>query len=79
MANFSVEEQIRVFDDRDGCFISVGTDADGLDLVEIRQCDEKYNIQARITMSIEQARLVSGALAKYLSRLQQPHESRSPE
>jgi hypothetical protein len=63
----SVEHSSRVYNDDDGSCISISPDADGLELVEIRQI-ENEKIVARITMQPEQAKHVCLALKEYLNR-----------
>lgn len=65
MSDYSIERQIRVYNDMDGSCISVSPDADGLDLVEIRNVDDQNRITQRIVLSREQAVLVAQALAEY--------------
>lgn len=52
--------------------IEVGPDRDGLDLVEIRlkeKVDGVYKIMARMTLTVEQAQLVSLALGKCVGEI----------
>lgn len=65
MSNFSLERQLRVYNDTDGTHISVGPDADSLGLVEIRAVDDHDKIGQRIPMTREQAVLVAQALHEY--------------
>lgn len=64
--NYSIEKRYLIWDDGSGERIEVGQDSDGLELVEIRQIAESEKVYARITMTIEQAKLLSECLAKYL-------------
>lgn len=63
---YTIEHHIRVYNDSNGDFISVSPDGDGLDLVEIRQCDNKGIIESRITVPVELATKLYEALGSYL-------------
>lgn len=62
MARFSLEHLFELWDDDNGSRIEIGPDRDGLNLVEIREKDEKSNFIARITMTAEQALLAAAAI-----------------
>ncbi|MFX3574167.1 hypothetical protein [Ralstonia mannitolilytica] len=54
---YEMEQLFEIWDNADGTRIEVGLDRDGLGLLEIRQRDEKGNIEARMTFPFELARL----------------------
>lgn len=60
---YTLERMFEVWDDGSGSCIEIGPDRDGLDLVEIRQTDAG-KVEARITLTKEQAALVAKALAE---------------
>lgn len=78
MAKYSIEKSYRVYNDSTGEYVRIGPDADGLDLVDIWSCDKDDNIEssgnARISMPLEQAKLVADALNKYLAELETTNE-----
>ncbi len=63
---YSTETFVRIYDDRNGSFVEIGPDRDGLDLVEICQKDsprEKCDIRF-VTMGSEQAILMAQAVLR---------------
>lgn len=68
---FTIETIKRIYDDGSGEFVQICTDADSLDLVEIRQYDDKGKIcgdgQARITMTVPLAEKVLEAFQQYMA------------
>ena len=75
--SYSIEHHVRIYNDRDGDYISISPDADGLDLVEIRSCDGANKIQARLTMDIPLAIKLRNALGDYLFRLESDSKAAS--
>lgn len=63
---FYTEAHFRVYDKDTGEYVSIAPDADGLDLVEICNCDDKDAIQQRIVMTPELAVHVTKMLKKFL-------------
>lgn len=65
MTRFTLEKRMRIHDDESGSYIDIREDADGLDLIEIVQSSgpDAADVQV-VTMPLEQARLVSRALAE---------------
>ena len=68
MSGFSTECKFQVYNDGDGTHVDVGADADGLDLVEVRQVEDE-KIVARITMHPDQADLLAKAIMRYIEIL----------
>ena len=67
MANtITTELELKIYDDKSGEFYSVTADADGLDMVDIRQCDRDGKIENRLTITSDQAHHISQALARYV-------------
>lgn len=66
---YTLEKEFKVYDDDSGEFVSVTTDADSLDLVELRQGNQAGMIIARITLTVEAARLFHSAFGAYLDGL----------
>ena len=64
---YSTEVVHRVFNDDTGEYIEVGPDADGGDLLELRQINSDGKIAARIVGEPEQMRLVAEAILKLTS------------
>lgn len=64
MASRSYTSEIvrKVYDDQHGNHIYIGPDADGLDLVEVREVDDKNVILGRFVMNPIQAKMVGEAL-----------------
>ncbi len=62
---YTIEHEIKVFDDENGGFVSVGPDRDGLGLVELRQNDDGKEV-VRISMTLEHAQAFGKALTEYL-------------
>ncbi len=60
--NGDFEMRFRLNHDSCGDYVEVSEDADGLGLVEIRARDESDKIQARITLTDEQAKNLIEAL-----------------
>lgn len=60
--NFSLELSAKVWDDDHGCFIQVGPDSDGLDLVEMKQYNEDNKCTARMIMTKREALLLAEAI-----------------
>ena len=60
--SFSVETMKEIWDDGSGCKIQIGPDRDGLDLLEIRSFSPDGKVEARMTFSKEQAKLVATAI-----------------
>jgi hypothetical protein len=58
----SYERVIKIYNDKSGDYIYVGPDADGLDMVEIRDVDMRGPIMARFALTKEQALLVAKAI-----------------
>jgi len=67
---YSTEIVHKVYNDDTGEYIEVGPDADGVDLVEVRQVDSKGNISNRIAGEPEQMRLVAEAILVLISKEQ---------
>ena len=61
---YSKEMLFKIYNDDTGERIEVGMDGDGLDLIEIRQYTDNNKIASRITMTPEQAKLVSEAIGE---------------
>ncbi|WP_394475050.1 hypothetical protein [Ralstonia mannitolilytica] len=61
---YEMEQLFEIWDNADGTRVEVGLDRDGLGLLEIRQRDEKGNIEARMTFPFELARLVAEAVSR---------------
>lgn len=59
---YTYERVIKIYNDKSGDYIYVGPDADGLDMVEIRDVDMRGPITARIAFTKEQALLVAQAI-----------------
>ena len=58
---YTIENHVRIYDDKNGDFIQVKPDADGLGLVEIsRSCDGK--MENNICVSPEEALLLAKAI-----------------
>jgi len=68
---FTLEKHMRVYDDDTGTYVEVREDSDALELIEIEQSETKQ----RITMPIEQARL----LCKGIEEVAQHIEAREKE
>jgi len=64
---YTMERHLRIYNNETGEFVSVSSDADGLDLVEIRQYDRIGNITQRIAIPDEQAIKLVQALKEYLN------------
>ncbi|MBA3015241.1 MAG: hypothetical protein FP815_09855 [Desulfobulbaceae bacterium] len=60
--DYEIETIKRIYTNGTGEYIHIGPDAEGLDLLDIRQYDDTGKCTARITMSKEQAKLVKQAL-----------------
>ena len=58
MSRHTLEKIMRVYNDDHGDYVEVREDADGLELIEIQQSENKQ----RVVMTIEQARLVCKAV-----------------
>ncbi|MBN6210628.1 hypothetical protein JYK21_29555 [Ralstonia pickettii] len=65
---YEIEQLFEIWDNADGTRVEVGLDRDGLGLLEIRQRDEKGNIEARMTFPFELARLVAEAVSRITTR-----------
>lgn len=61
---FTLERSVKVYDDQCGSYREVRPDADGLWLVEIRDCDANGNELARMVMHPQAARLLAQALVE---------------
>lgn len=59
---FTIERVIKIYNDDVGNYMYVGPDADGLDCMEIRDVNNKGEIEARFFMGREQAVLVAQAI-----------------
>lgn len=60
---YTVDRVVRVYDNREGSHFYVGPDADGLDMVEVRDVDAGNHIDARLCLgSPEHAVLVAKAI-----------------
>lgn len=69
-SNYSLETVYQIWNDLNGSRIEVGTDRDGLDLVQIRNIDAKGEKEREVTLTLEEAALVRDALSRYLGRLE---------
>lgn len=69
-SNYSLETVYQIWNDLNGSRIEVGTDKDGLDLVQIRSIDSKGEREREVTLTVEEAALVRDALSCYLGRLE---------
>lgn len=59
---YTLERVINIWDDESGQHIYVGPDADGLDLVELREIDSYGKITHRFTLTKEYALAVANAI-----------------
>jgi hypothetical protein len=59
---YSIEKIFQIWNDSNGTRIEVGPDRDGLDLVEIREIDSAGITTSRITMDVDQVKLITQAL-----------------
>ncbi len=64
--SYSLETVKQIWNDKTGERIDITSDADALDLVEIREISKEGKIEARITMEKEAAVLLIQALKEYL-------------
>jgi len=63
MANYSIENHTRIYNDDTGEFYTVRPDADGLDMVQIDWTDPRTNIASnQFVMPVSVARLVAAAI-----------------
>ena len=65
---YTLEKHLQIYDDNSGEYIEVCPDADGLDLIDIRQCESSGKIDYRMTFSKEQALLIIKALQEIIDR-----------
>lgn len=65
---FSSETHIKVWDDECGSYIQVGPDADSLGLIELRAIESDGREHSRMTMVVEQAKLVADAILELTRR-----------
>ena len=72
---FSVEKFFRVYNDKTGDYIEVCPDADGLGLIEIRQCNRNGGIGERITLEAECAALIAEGLRQAAANIQSHKEA----
>lgn len=59
---YSIEHMFEILNDKTGERIQVGSDRDGLNLVEIRRIDDHGKIMERISFDSDQAGLVAKAI-----------------
>ena len=64
MSDYSVENCIKIWNDKTGDHVYVGPDRDGLDLVDIGSILHTGNEEGRVSFTIEQAILVAKAILK---------------
>lgn len=65
--SYSTEFFMRIYDD-EGCYIQIGPDGDGLDLVQLSSHDDGGRDCGGFVMPLEQAVKVSEALQEYIIR-----------
>ena len=66
MEKLSVEGLVRIYIDATGEYIEVCPDADSLGMLEVRQCNRDSKITDRLTITREQAKLLSKVLIQVL-------------
>ena len=63
---YTLEQMFEIWEDSTGLCTEIGSDRDGLDLIEIRSKDEKGEIYARLSFTKDQARLVYQAIRQLI-------------
>lgn len=68
MSDYTLEHEVKLYNNDTGGHIGIQMDRDGLGLIEIVQVDSGQTV-ARVVMTVEEARIFSGALTSYLGNV----------
>jgi hypothetical protein len=66
MSKHSIEMVFKIWNDDHGDRVEIGSDSDGLDLVEIRYVNENNKIDSRITLTKESLPFLKEAIERLI-------------